>query len=264
MFRRIVLFLIPILFLANPVFSEKDLSLTAKSVVLMDPWTKRILYSKAAHEKLSPASTAKIMTALLALKKSQPNKKVIVSEYASSIEPSKVHIREGEVYFTEDLLKALLLNSGNDASVALAESLSGSEDYFAGMMTKLAKSIGAHNTNFKNASGLPSGDQYSSAYDLSLVVREAMKHKRFVDIIETKRTEICEINSGRKIKLKSHNKALWHDSPYIIFGKTGYTKKARHCFAGYIQYNRWRKVIVVILGSNSLWGDLKSLADSLL
>jgi len=264
MFRRIVLFLIPVLFLTNPVFSEKELSLTAKSVVLMDPWTKRILYSRDAHEKLSPASTAKIMTALLVLKKSQPNKKIIVSEYASSIEPSKVHIKEGEVYFTEDLLKALLLNSGNDASVALAENVAGSEPAFAEMMNKMVKEIGAHNTNFRNASGLPSEDQYASAYDLSLMVREAMKYKRFVDIIEIKRTEIHEIDSGRKIKLKSHNKALWHDSPYIIFGKTGYTKKARHCFAGYIQYNRWRKVIVVILGSNSLWNDLKSLADSML
>jgi len=264
MLRRIAFILIAILFFTNPVFSEKDLPLTAKSVVLMDPWTKSTLYSKDAHEKLSLASTVKIMTALLVLKKSQPGKKVIVSEYASSMEPSKVHIKEGEVYFTEDLLKALLLNSGNDASVALAENVAGSEPAFAEAMNKMAKGIGTRNTNFKNASGLPSEDQYASAYDLSLVVREAMKHKRFVDIIETKRTEIHEINSGRKIKLKSHNKALWHDSPYIIFGKTGYTKKARHCFAGYIQYNRWRKVIVVILDSDSLWNDLKSLADSLL
>jgi len=263
MLRRIAFILTAILLLTDPVFSEKELPLTSKSVVLMDPLTKRILYSKDAHKRLSPASTAKIMTAFLVLKKSQPNKKVMVSEYASSIEPSKVHIKEGEIYFTEDLLKALLLNSGNDASVALAENIAGSEPAFAEMMNKKAKGIGAHNTNFRNASGLPSEDQYSSAYDLSLVVREAMKHKRFVDIIETKRAEIYEINSGRKIKLKSHNKALWHDNPYIIFGKTGYTKKARHCFAGYVQYNRWRKVIVVILGSNSLWNDLKSLADSL-
>ncbi|MEE8317955.1 MAG: D-alanyl-D-alanine carboxypeptidase, partial [Candidatus Omnitrophota bacterium] len=113
------LVLIPFLFLNIFGFSKRDIPVTASSAVLMDPWTKRILYSKDPHERYSPASTTKIMTALLVLKNSHPRKKVVVSRFASSIEPSKIYIKEGEVYFTEDLLKALLLNSGNDASVAL-------------------------------------------------------------------------------------------------------------------------------------------------
>ena len=202
------------------------------------------------------------MTALVVLKNSHLKKKVVVSKFASSMEASKVYIKEGENYLTEDLLKALLLNSGNDASVALAESVAGSEGNFVKMMNETAKAIGARNTNFKNSNGLPVKGQYSTAYDLALLVREAMKYKKFVDIMNMKSGEMGEINRGRKIKLKSHNKSLWNDTPYLILGKTGYTKKARHCFAGYIQYNRWRKTIVVILKSGSLWKDLELLAET--
>lgn len=253
--------LIPLLFLALPLFSEEDISLSAESAVLMNPWTKRIPYSKNLNQKLLPASTTKIMTALVVLRKSDLKKKVLISKFASSIEPSKVYLKEGEVYFTEDLLKALLLNSGNDASIALAESIAGSEEKFADMMNEEAKRIGAKNTHFKNSNGLPAEGQYTTAYDLALIVMEAMKDRNFVDIMKTKRAEIEELTSGRRIKLKNHNKSLWKDTPYLILGKTGYTKKAKHCFAGYIQYNRWRKTIVVILKSKNMWGDLKELAE---
>jgi len=256
------LLLIPLLFLNIFFFPEKDISLQAESAILMDPWTKRVLYYKDPHRKLSPASTVKIMTALLVLKKSQLDDRVMVSELASSMEPSKVYIAEGESYFVGDLLKGLLLNSGNDASVALAESVAGSEERFVGAMNKMAESIGAENTNFRNSNGLPAKGQYSTAYDLSLVVRQAMKNKNFVDIVKMKNSEIQELNSDRRIKLKSHNKSLWKDTSYLILGKTGYTKKAGHCFSGYIQYNRWHKVIVVILNSKSLWLDLKALAEA--
>ncbi len=255
------LVLIPFLFLNILGFSKRDIPVTASSVVLMDPWTKRILYSKDPHKRYSPASTTKIMTALLVLKKSHPRKKVVVSRFSSSIEPSKIYIKEGEVYFTEDLLKALLISSGNDASVTLAESVAGSEERFVEQMNRMARRIGAKNTNFKNSNGLPENDQYSTAYDLALIVRQAMKNKTLVDIMKTKDTEIEELTSGRRIKLRNHNKALWKDTSYLLLGKTGYTKKARHCFAGYIQYNRWRKVIVVILKSRRLWSDLELLAE---
>jgi len=262
MFKRLLL--IPIIFLfflSSPGFSEEDISLSAEGAILMDPWTKRILYSKNPQKKFSPASTVKIMTALLVLKKSHLNKKLIVSRLASSMEPSKVYIKEGEAYLTGDLLKALLLNSGNDASVALAEGVAGSEGDFVEMMNERARAIKARDTNFENPNGLPAKGQYSTAYDLSLIVREAMKYRDFVDIIKMKDAEIAELDTGRKISLKNHNKSLWKEKPYSLLGKTGYTKKARHCFAGYIQYNRWRKVIVVILKSNKLWQDLEMLAE---
>lgn len=259
MFRRLLL--IPLLFLSVLGFSKENISLSAESAVLMSPWSRRVLYSKNPYKRLSPASTTKIMTALVVLKKSHLKKKAVVSKFASSMEPSKVHIREGEVYLTGDLLKALLLNSGNDASVALAENVAGSEEEFVGMMNKMAKTIGAKDTNFKNSSGLPAEGQYSTAYDLSLIVREAMKYKEFVNIIKMKNAKIGEISSGRQIRLKNHNKSLWRDRAYLLLGKTGYTKKARHCFAGYIHYSRWRKLIVVILKSKNSWSDLEILAQ---
>lgn len=259
MFKR--LFLIPIFFLGIFSFSKENISLTADSAILMDPWTKRVLYSKNLEKPFSPASTVKIMTALVVLEKSHLKKKVRVSRFASSMEPSKVHIEEGEMYLTEDLLKALLLNSANDASVALAESVAGSEEAFVEIMNEMAKDIGARNTNFKNSSGLPVEGQYSTTYDLSLMMREAMKDKRFVDIMKLKNIDIKELTSGRRIKLKNHNKSLWKDIPYLMLGKTGYTKKAEHCFAGYIHYNRWHKVVVVILKSKKLWSDLELLVE---
>ena len=260
--RFLLIPLISLFFLTTLSCSRKDLSLSSESAVLISPLTKRIVYSKNPHLRLPPASTTKIMTAIVVLKNSHLQKKVTVSKFASSMEASKVYIKEREAYLMEDLLKALLLNSGNDASVALAEGVAGSEEEFVNMMNETAQTIGAKNTNFKNSNGLPAEGQYSTAYDLALIVREAMKYRKFAEIVKMKEDEIEEVNSGRKIKLKNHNKSLWNDTPYMISGKTGYTKKARHCFAGYIQYNRWRKVIVVILKSGSLWKDLELLAEA--
>ncbi|MBU1062367.1 MAG: D-alanyl-D-alanine carboxypeptidase [Candidatus Omnitrophica bacterium] len=255
-------FLIPFFFLSIFGSPKENIPLSADAVILMDPWTKKVIYSKNPQNRLLPASTVKIMTALVVLKNFHLKKKVMVSKFASSMEPSKVYIKEGEVYIVKDLLKALLLNSGNDASVALAEGVASSEENFVEMMNEMAREIKAKDSNFRNSNGLPQEGQYSTAYDLSLIVREAMKNRNFVDIIKMKYGEIEELTSGRRIKLKNHNKSLWKDTPYLVLGKTGYTKKAGHCFAGYIQYNRWRKVIVVVLKSKKLWQDLNLLAEN--
>lgn len=255
-------FLLIPLFLINILgFPKQNISLSAKSAIIMDPWTKKVFYSKNPHLELSPASTAKIMTALIVLEKSYPNKEVVVSKFASLVEPSKIYIKEGERYLTIDLLKALLLNSANDTSVALAESIAGSEKKFVDMMNERASSLGAKNTNFRNSNGLPAKNQYSTAYDLSIIVREAMKNKNIVDIMKMKTAEIEELTSGRRIKLRNHNKSLWKEKPYLLLGKTGYTKKAKHCFAGYIQYNRLHKAIVVLLKGDKLWSNLEVLSE---
>jgi D-alanyl-D-alanine carboxypeptidase len=253
--------LVSLLFLNINFFPEKDIPLSAESAILMGPLTKRLIYSKNPRQRLSPASTAKIMTALVVLKKSNLKKKVKVSKLATTMEPSKVYLKEGELYLTEDLLKAILLSSGNDASAALAESVAGSEEKFAELMNRMAKAIGAKDTNFRNSNGLPAEGQYSTAYDLALIVREAMKNRVFTDIMKMKHSEIQELTTGRRIKLKNHNKTLWNEESYVILGKTGYTRKAGHCFAGYVRYNRWQKMIVVMLKSKNMWPDVKELAE---
>ncbi|MDP8230311.1 MAG: D-alanyl-D-alanine carboxypeptidase family protein [Candidatus Gorgyraea atricola] len=265
MHRRLhSILLIPFLFLSLFSFSEKDVSISAESAVLMSPIMKRIVYSKNPNLRLSPASTTKIMTAIVVLKNSSLDKEVTVSKRAASMEPSKVYIKKDEIYLTGDLLKALLLNSGNDASVALAENVAGSEEEFVEMMNKAAKGIGAKNTHFKTSNGLPAEGQYSTAYDLALIVREAMRHEEIVEIMKKKTDQIKEVRTGRVIKLRSHNKSLWKDTPYKMLGKTGYTKKAGSCFAGYIDYNRWRRLIIVILKSKTKWQDLGVLAEAAL
>ena len=260
MLRRSLVF-VSVIFLSSAIlFAKENIHITAHSAVLMNTWNKKVLYSKNPYVKLAPASTTKIMTALVVLKKSNLDKKVRVSRLATFAPPSKVDIKRGEEYSTGDLLKAVLLNSGNDASVALAESVAGTEKDFAIMMTDMAKRIGCRNTNFKTCNGLPAKGQYSTAYDLALIMREAIKDKRFLDILKIKETEITELNSGRRIKLRNHNKSLWKDTPYVILGKTGYTVRARQCFAGYITYDVRRSLIVVLLKGKKLWPDLRELA----
>lgn len=260
MFRR-TLFFLSFIFLSTSLFAKEVVHITAYSSVLMNARNKKIVYSKNPHIKLAPASTTKIMTALVVLKKSSLDKKVVVSRSATYMPPSKVDIKRGEVYSTEDMLKALLLNSGNDASVALAESVAGTEKDFVRMMNDMARKIGCRNTNFKTSNGLPAKGQYSTAYDMALIMREAVKDKRLLDILSIKEIKIKELKSGRHIKLRNHNKSLWKDTPYLILGKTGYTIRARQCFAGYVYYDKNHKLIVVMLKGKKLWPDLKELAE---
>lgn len=260
MLRRISIFL-PIIFLSTNLFAREVIHITAYSAVLMNARNKKVLYSKNPHVRLAPASTTKIVTALVAMNKSSLDKKVIVPKSATWMPPSRVDIRQGEVYTTGDLLKAALLNSGNDATVALAVSVAGSEEEFTNMMNEMARKLGCRNTNFKTSNGLPAKGQYSTAYDMALIMREAVKDKRLLDILAIKETEITELNSGRRIKLRNHNKSLWKDTPYLIFGKTGYTIRARQCFAGYINYDKRRNLIVVMLKGKKIWPDLRELAE---
>ena len=260
MFKK-SLVVISIIFLSTNLFAKEVIHITANSAVLMNTWNKKVVYSKNPYVKLAPASTTKIMTALVVLKKSELNKNINVSRCATCMPPSKVDIKKGEAYSTEDMLKAALLNSGNDASVALAESVAGTEKDFVKMMNEMAREIGCRNTNFETSSGLPAKGQYSTAYDLALIMREAVKDKRFLDILQIKETEITELNSGRHIKLKNHNKSLWKDTSYLILGKTGYTIRAKQCFVGYISYDKRHNLIVVMMKGKKLWPDLKELAE---
>lgn len=253
--------IISVLFLSTSLFAKEAIHITSYSAILMSAGNKKILYAKNPHMKLAPASTVKIMTALVVLKNSSLDKNVTVSAYATSMPPSKIHLKKGEVYDTGDLLKALLLNSGNDASVALAESVAGTEKGFVDMMNGMARKIGCKNTRFKTSNGLPAKGQYSTAYDLALIVREAIRDKRILDIMEMRNAEIKELNSNRCIKLRNHNKTLWKDTSYSLLGKTGYTFRAGQCFAGYIHYDKGRSAIVAILKGKRLWTDLRELAE---
>ena len=244
-------------FLMCVPIAEAAQALTAPSAILIDPGTDRILYSRAPHRKQSPASTAKVMTALVVLNSLPLDQWVTVSSQVEDAEPSKLYLKGGERLRVRDLIKAVLMKSANDAAVALAIEVAGSEWSFAQRMTEKARQLGAVNTHFSNASGLPAEDQYSTVYDLAIVMREAMKKDFIVSTMKQKNTTITSSN-GKRYYIKSHNKMLWREQKVI--GKTGWTRRSKHCFVGLIEEGS-REAIVSVLGSRKLWIDLASLVE---
>jgi serine-type D-Ala-D-Ala carboxypeptidase (penicillin-binding protein 5/6) len=258
--KTVIVSLAVVLLSCGMAFAEGDdsLSVTAKGVVVMDADTGQVIISRNMDKMLPPASTTKVMTAILAIEKAKPADIVKVSRHASDMSPSKVYLRPGDEVTVEALLYSLLLKSANDSAAALAEGVGGTEDNFARMMTDKARSIGALNTHFKNASGLPTDDHYTTAYDLALILRYAMRNEQFMQISSTK---FATLNMGAKEKmlLKNHNKMLWYYDGAGA-GKTGYTVAARHCYVGEANCSNTR-LIVSILRSRDLWGDVKRLLD---
>jgi D-alanyl-D-alanine carboxypeptidase (penicillin-binding protein 5/6) len=229
---------------------------SASAALIMDADTGEVLYEKNLHLPLPMASTTKIMTALLGMERLRPHELVQVSAYAASMAPSKIYLKPGELIRVDDLLQAILLKSANDASVALAEKISGSEPAFARVMTRRAREIGALNTHFENASGLPTDDHYSSAYDLAIILRYAMQRPDFAEIMQMK-TASVESVAGRMWNVRNHNRLLW-TFPGALGGKTGWTRASRHCYVGMAE-NGGRTLIVSVLASSRLWDDVQEL-----
>ncbi len=234
------------------------LPITAPSALLIDGATGKIIYAKNPHARRPPASTTKIMTALVVLEKSSLEDIVRIPKWVNSIEPSKVYLRPGEQYRIRDLVHATLISSANDASEVLAVATAGSQAQFAEWMNERARRIGCHNTNFVNASGLPAKWQYSSSYDLAMIMKEARRSPFIVESLSTKYIKIRSL-AGRQIFLKNHNRFLWKTQRAVI-GKTGWTRRGRHCFVGRIN-GMGREILVSMLGSHRLWVDLKILLD---
>lgn len=232
--------------------------ITAPSAVLLEGSSANLVYSKGRLLKRAPASTTKVLTAMVALDHLAEDQVITIPKFAESIEPSKIYLREGEKYLVRDLVMAALTSSANDAAEVLASAAGGSRAGFATLMNRKVRSIGANHSHFIRASGLPASGQYSTAYDLALIMRHADRYPFIVKAMKTRTTRIHSLG-GRSITLRNHNKMLWRDSREIL-GKTGWTRRAKHCFAGRIQVGG-RKLYVALLGSNSLWGDLKKLVD---
>jgi D-alanyl-D-alanine carboxypeptidase (penicillin-binding protein 5/6) len=232
-------------------------SVTCRAVIFSDSTKAHRLYGKNVHEKVLPASTTKVLTALLVLEKLSLDQYVTVSQRATYAQPSKIHARPGERYKVRDLLYAILLHSANDASIVLAEAVAGSEAKFVQMMNQRAKELGAKHTKFANSNGLPTkrGYQYTTAYDMYLIFRQALKHDFFREAIK-RRYKTIESDGGRKIGLKSHNKILFNDWKNKIYGKTGYTRAAQACFVGTLE-NGGSTLIIGVFGCTDRWGDIK-------
>jgi len=223
----------------------------------MDARTGRVLWARNPDLKLAPASTTKVMTALLALESGRLGNVFTASRSVSRVEPTKLHLQPGQKLRLEDLVYATLLNSANDAAVVIAEGLAGSVPRFAARMNKRARDLGAKNTHFLNPHGLPQAGHYSTARDLAKIFRQALRKWAFRRILKSDRKIVRIVGSKRAIQLKSHNRLLHApDTPAI--GKTGYTRRAKRCFVGAGRHGD-AEVIIVVLGATDLWADAKSL-----
>ena len=228
--------------------------ISSKSVMVMDAATGEAIFAKAPDAPRQPASTIKIVTGMIALKSLEDDDFVRVSPKAAGMPSSKVNLDPGQSYKADDLINAVLLASANDASVALAEGIAGSEEQFANLMTMSARMWGASNTVCRTASGLTAEGQQSTARDLANLFRYAMRHEDFA-----RRMHERSISTSYGKSLRNHNKALWRIDG-ADGGKTGYTTAARQTYVG--QFSRdGHTIVVAIMGSESMWADLAKLVN---
>jgi len=244
----------------KPVATPAGLSgVTANAAVLMDVATGDILFSKQAHKRLPPASTTKIMTAILGFELGRPDEVVTVSEKAAAVGESTIYLDPGEKITLYELITGALIRSGNDACVAIAEHIAGSEEQFVRFMNRKALALGAQNTNFVNTNGLPRQEHYSTAYDLAVMARYGLQIPQLQSITRQKETEIHFIEPDVFMDVKNTNKLLWN-YPYADGIKTGTTTAAGKCLVASAT-KEGRQLLVVVLNAPDRFGDAKKLLE---
>ncbi|WP_454191873.1 D-alanyl-D-alanine carboxypeptidase family protein [Paenibacillus sp. Marseille-Q7038] len=234
----------------NNVIPPVELAENAVSAVLLDADTGTIIYEKNGHEKLPPASITKIMTMLLVVEAIDSGKlkwtdKVRTSEYAASMGGSQIFLEAGEEMTVDEMLKGIAMASGNDASVAMAEKIAGSEAAFVQMMNNRAKELGMKDTNFANCNGLPVDNHYSSAHDIAIMSRELLKHKDVTKYTGAYQDHLRK-DSEKPFWLVNTNK-LVRFYPGADGLKTGYTSEAKFCLSATAVKDGMR-VVAVVLG----------------
>ena len=253
--KKLVSFIMAILIAIMPMnlsFANEDnapLSISSKSAILMDVGSGQILYEKNAHDKLPPASVTKVMTMLLICEALDSGKitlddSVQISENAASMGGSQIFLKAGEKMKVEDLLKGIAIGSGNDATVAMAERIAGTEEAFVKLMNDRAKELGLNNTNFKNSTGLDVENHYSTAYDMSVIARELVKHKKILEFTGTYEDYLRKdsaspfwlVNTNRLVRFYQGVDGL----------KTGYTKEAGYCLTSTAEKDNMRLITVVM------------------
>ena len=232
----------------------EDLAPNAKSAIMIEASTGEILFQKNKDEKLAPASMTKMMSMLLIMEEIENgnlkwNEMITTSEKASSMGGSQIFLKVGEKTTVEDLLKGVAIASGNDAVVALAERVSGSEEQFVKRMNIRAKDLGLKNTNFINATGLTADNHYSSAYDMSLIAKELVKHEKILEFTSTyedylrkdTKSPFWLVNTNRLVRFKEGVDGL----------KTGFTDEAGYCLTATMKKDNMRLITVVMKEENT-------------
>ncbi|SKA82156.1 D-alanyl-D-alanine carboxypeptidase (penicillin-binding protein 5/6) [Caloramator quimbayensis] len=255
---------IPCTVLAEPDVKD-TVNINCKSAILVENSTGKVIYEKNSHEKLTPASVTKIMTMLLTMEAVDSGRikltdKVVCSERAKSMGGSTMFLDAGEIRTVEELLKGVAVESANDAAIALAEYLEGTEEAFVEKMNLRAKELSMNDTHFNNCTGLFPDNHYSSAYDIAIMSRELLKHTKILDytkiwmetISEGRQKPFTLINRNKMLKTYKNCDGL----------KTGYIKEALYCISATAERNGIR-FISVIMGSPS-WKERNADAGKLL
>ncbi|WP_138416845.1 D-alanyl-D-alanine carboxypeptidase family protein [Aquibacillus sediminis] len=228
---------------------ELNLAENSKSALLLERDTGKVLYEKNAHEQLPPASMTKIMTLLLIMEALDQEKitldeKVRVSEYAASMGGSQIFLEAGEEMTVKDLLKGVAVASGNDASVALAERISGSVDAFVQEMNEKVEELGLENTHFVNTTGLPADDHYSTAHDMGVMAKELLKYEEITDYTSIYEDYLRKGTEDEFWLVNTNKLVRFYDGVDGL--KTGYTSKAKYCLTATAKKEDMRTIAVVM------------------
>lgn len=247
------LLILCVIVLMNVIFIEKISALgnvSSHNAILVDAETGEVLFEKNAKERQSIASITKVMTAIVAIESGKMNEIAKTSRKAIYTEGSSIYLEEGEKMTIEDLLYGLMLRSGNDAAVTIGEHIAGSEEGFVYLMNEKARWLGMQNTHFDNAHGLESETHYSTAYDMALLMRYAMKNDEFRKISGTK----MHTAENRTYGWKNKNRLLTEKYKFCNGGKTGFTKKAGRTLLTTAKKGEQELISVTLNGPDD-WND---------
>lgn len=237
-----------------------DVSVSARAAILMEETSGQVLFEKNADARLPMASTTKIMTALVALENAAPEAMIVTPKEAVGTEGSSVYLFEGETLTLEELLWALLLNSANDAAVAIAFGVAGSVEEFAALMNEKAEALGLENTHFVNPHGLDDPDHYTSARDLATIARAALENPLIREMTATRKKTIPHNGEDGVRLLVNHNKLLrLYNGAFGV--KTGFTKRAGRCLVSAAE-REGLSLIAVTLDAPSDWADHRAMLDA--
>ena len=269
--KKYIFTFLSLLLLFSISFADIDFDINSSSAILINAKNGEILYEYNAHDKSYPASTTKVLTALLALENENDySKEIIPSHYAIysvKVGSSIAYFSEGENLTFDQVMYGLLLPSGNDAANIIAEEIGGSISNFVSMMNDRAIELGAKNTQFTNPSGAHDNNHYTTAYDLSLFAREAMKHEKFREIVSSSSYTMPSTNrSSTERKFTNTNKLLSPNNQYYYEYatgmKTGYTSNARNCLISSASRNGIDLIAVVLGGTTTANGKSAIYTDS--
>lgn len=238
-----------IIFTGITVRAEEPEQLYAQSAVLMDAGTGRILFEKNGFRQMPMASTTKIMTLLVTLENADLEGEVNISSYAASMPDVQLNVREGERYILKDLCYSLMLESHNDAAVAIAEHVGGSVEGFASMMNQKARDLGCYHTHFVTPNGLDAEDEGGShsttAADLARIMRYCMDNEEFLTITRTPSRTFTDLEGKRSFTVTNKNTFL-NMMEGALTGKTGFTNKAGYCYVGALERSGKRFIVSVL------------------